>query len=407
MCHFYANPLSIVLSEDALSKSLQPGHIESIRNTPTFQAVVEQLIDSATPESLQDARLLLEDDDHLVSRVEVSSVDRKAWLENRLRSILIIEAAGVKQRSFSSVFMESMAHGVSMGQNSDFVDAIRRQNIDQLQVFMKKVLIILREGDESLALGSSQNDESNDEFQTKMEQLLARLAELKSKAKEQGTSVRSKYSGHGKVMRTTVIAQKVQLSQDSAALSEQDKEMTEIVDVVTELCGQRNDEATGSDLLLSEGWLYDSRTPLRDVFVPRPRAAFERSLSRPHDYLTYSCNQQGQDGIQGSLPVTSVLYQLYQETGSLINVADLWSAFATLMRRGGASSETGETQDQKQQIQQDESQAERQGDNEADAEEKEREWLVMFYRGLAELRALGYVKASRKKTDHIAKVKWL
>ncbi len=65
------------------------------------------------------------------------------------------------------------------------------------------------------------------------------------------------------------------------------------------------------------------------------------------------------------------------EAGALVNVADLWSAFFSLVGK-----ESGPAAD-------------------------ERMALVLFYRGLAELRAMGFVKASRKRTDHIAKVKWL
>ncbi|KAG5742591.1 hypothetical protein H9Q72_014553, partial [Fusarium xylarioides] len=75
-----------------------------------------------------------------------------------------------------------------------------------------------------------------------------------------------------------------------------------------------------------------------------------------------------------TLPATALLYRLYTATGSLINVADLWAAFSALVSEG---------------------------------ETDERKSLVMFYRALAELRALGFVKASKKKADHIAKMKWL
>jgi origin recognition complex subunit 3 len=36
-----------------------------------------------------------------------------------------------------------------------------------------------------------------------------------------------------------------------------------------------------------------------------------------------------------------------------------------------------------------------------------KEALVRFYQGLAELKMLGFVKPSKRKTDHVARVKWL
>lgn len=388
MCHFYANPLSVLLSEDGVGK-LQAEHVEALRNTPTFQRHVEQSIEAGTPESLDHAKSLLEDDKYVLSKVQSCEAERKAWIDERLRSILMLDAANTRQRTFSSAYVEAMSHGVSMSEDSDFVAAIRRLSMEQLETFLTRVITLLRDGEPTLQLEPVSTD-----LQSHLQQHLENLITLKTKADTEGITIRSKYSGHGKVMRTTVIAQKVQLSQDSAALSDSDNQLTQIVDSITEALGRRHDESSGGDLVFSEGWLYDSRSPLREVFVPRPRAVFARSLGRPHDYLGCGCCKAGQDGIQSTLPVTSILYQLYEETGSLINVADLWCAFSALMRHNKERVEEEITE-------------EGIAEEGAEAEGEERRSLVMFYRGLAELRALGYVKGSRKKADHIAKVKWL
>ncbi|KAJ3494161.1 hypothetical protein NLG97_g4258 [Lecanicillium saksenae] len=146
-------------------------------------------------------------------------------------------------------------------------------------------------------------------------------------------------------------------------------------------------------MFLSESWLYEARAPSKDVFVPRARVVFERSLARPHDYLACECCKSDHDGLQATLPATAILYQMYLETGNLINVADLWTSFYGLV--SGQNGQAQDGNDDAMAIDEDED------------EEKQREALVMFYRGLAELRALGYVKSSKKKTDHVAKVKWL
>jgi origin recognition complex subunit 3 len=113
---------------------------------------------------------------------------------------------------------------------------------------------------------------------------------------------------------------------------------------------------------------------MRDVLVPRPRTVFERSFTRPHDYLACSCCKANEGGMPATWPTTPILYRMYLETGNLINVADLWSAFGATV---------------------------------SDECEDERHALFMFYKGLAELRSLGFVKPTKKKADHIAKLKWL
>ena len=75
------------------------------------------------------------------------------------------------------------------------------------------------------------------------------------------------------------------------------------------------------------------------------------------------------------MPVTCILYKLYLESGPLINTLDLWNAFYSIIGH-----ERGE-----------------EAGNEAQA---------LFYRGLTELKALGFIKSSKKKTDHLAKLAW-
>lgn len=373
MCHFYANPLSILCSgEDEDAPQLE--HLEASRNLPSFRHTVEREVEKSTHESLEHAKSLLEDNEYLVNQIRSGHGNRQIWASRFLRSLLILQAAGAQRTSFSRAYVDGMVGGAPMSsEDSNLVQCIRMMKPEELPGLLSAVIAIFRDGDGTLHLDPS-TEEKDEQLQRTLETKLQELQHLKAKADEEGTSLRSKYSGQSKIMRTTVIAQKVQLSQDSAALRDQDKRLTEIVDEVTAALSTHYPDTNPNHVLFAECWLYDSRSPSREVFVPRPRAAFERSLGRPHDYLNCSCCEPDSQGLQATLPATSILYQLYLETGNLINVADLWSAFYALVSQ---------------------------------TEEDERKALVMFYRGLAELRALGFVKGSKKKVDHVAKVKWL
>ncbi|KAJ6783865.1 hypothetical protein PWT90_05493 [Aphanocladium album] len=389
MCHFFANPLSVLAQPGAGEKLIQPEHLEAIRNTPSFRKHVEIAIDSGTSENLQHARSLLEDDAYLVARVQASASERGAWMDERLRSLLMLEAAGAQHGAFSRAYVDAMGEGVAMSEHSNMVASVRRMSMSELAATIERFLSLLRDGEPSLGLASCA-ERGGETMQSQLEMQLASLRALASRAEEDGFSVRSRYSGQSKVARTTVIAQRVQLSHHSATLKEEDKQFTDIIDTVTGLLGARNDDTTPSGMFLSESWLYDARAPSKDVFVPRARVVFERSLARPHDYLACECCKPDHEGLQATLPATAILYQMYLETGNLINVADMWTSFYALV-----SGQNEKTPDDDDAMDEDED------------EEKQREALVMFYRGLAELRALGYVKSSKKKTDHVAKVKWL
>lgn len=354
---------------------------------------MEGAIDSGTPENLQQARALLEDDAYLRGRVQASASDRRVWMDERLRSLLMLEAAGAQHGAFSRAYVEVMSEGVSMSEHSNMVASVRRMGMQELATTLERFLSLLRDGEPCLSLAPL----ADEQMQSQLETQLTALRALMSRAEAEGLSVRSQYSGQSKVVRTTVIAQRVQLSHHSATLKDEDKQFTDIIDAVTSVLGTRSDDTTPGGLFLSESWVYDARAPSKDVFVPRARVVFERSLARPHDYLACDCCRPDHEGLQATLPATAILYQMYLETGNLINVADMWSSFYALVsgRNGGQQQQQGEDGDPMDE------------DEDEEDEEKQREALVMFYRGLAELRALGYVKSSKKKTDHVAKVKWL
>lgn len=244
--------------------------------------------------------------------------------------------------------------------------------------------------------------------------------------------LRSKYTAQSKVLRTTVVAQKVQLSRDSAALTEEDQAFTELVDAavgavvgvvdiepVTAGTAATTTTTTGQ-LWLQEIWLYDARTPYRDVFIPRPGLVVERALARPHDYLACTCcagtgrkksSNDNDDARRGSirptLPATAILYQLYLEAGPLINVADLWEAFQTVVSDSGNNGDKENKETSKENT---EDNGDEEGEEQEEGEEEdtqERRNLVQFYQGLSEMKTLGYIKATRRKVDHVAKIKWL
>ncbi len=193
------------------------------------------------------------------------------------------------------------------------------------------------------------------------------------------TPLRSEDDVQNSTLRTTVVAQKVELSKQKSTLSKQDAAYTTVLRNFTELLEQYFQETLvdPKSLPFHEVFIYDLKSPHREVFTPRPRHAIERALAAPHDYLDCDCCVPGKDDgdeqtLSASQPATAVLYQLYLESGSLINASDLWQAFQAVM-----------------------------GD-----EWTEEQNMALFQRALAELKYLGLVKNTRKRVDHVAKVAW-
>lgn len=379
MCHFYANPLSIFMAESLDAHLVQPDHLEGIRSLSSFRTHVEDEVRKGNHEH---ARCLLEDDAYLCDKIRSAMETKNEWISHLLRSLQILSALGVKG-SYVPLFIDAKAQGVDHSAEKSgqpMLETLKKMNAEAIIPIMKSIYQILRNGDKEVHLAPGSEDPS---APSTLKRLIHDGEALLAKAAEHGATLRSKYSSQTKLLRTTVIAQKVQLSHDSAALTEEDKAFTVLLDELVAVLQGETCLPAASSLFLHEIWLYDAKAPYRAVFVPRPRGVFERSLTRPQDYLACSCCTGNGDGLSRKAPATSVLYHLYKEGGSLVNVADLWTAFHGIV---------GDDDND---------------DEDYDDDEAERMVLMQFYRGLAELKLLGFVKASKKKTDHITKLKWL
>ncbi|KAH7035047.1 origin recognition complex subunit [Microdochium trichocladiopsis] len=372
MCHYYANPLSFLLQEDVNTGLLKQEHFDMLRSLSSFRHIVETAVGNGDSTH---AKKLLVDDSYLSSFVAETMHSLRAWRIKLLRTVKILEHIQDGEHGFTELYLDALSQGSRPdAKDSTSLGSIERLDPGQAIDLSNRLLRVIQEGDEALGLEGWAGDEQS------MVQLLESaslgIQGLQSRAQANGHALRSKHSSQAKVLRTTVVAQKVQLSHDTATLTDEDNEYTELLRRLnTELSALVHIDAA-EDLPFHEIWLYDTKSPHKDVFVPRPRTVIERALSQPHDYLGCSCCKSGDGQLAPSLPATAIVYQLYLETGSLINVADLWSAYLAIV---------GE-------------------DNEGGLDE--RTALVLFYRALAELKTMGFVKQTRKKADHIAKLAW-
>ena len=178
-------------------------------------------------------------------------------------------------------------------------------------------------------------------------ELVKELEQVTDSLEDPRIPLRSAYDVHHETLRTTVVAQKVSLSKNTSTLSAQDSAYTKIVDRIhTNLRSYFDSSLVNpQDLFLNEILIFDSKSPHREVFAPKPRYAVERALSSPHDYLGCDCCGGSEGGLSPTQPATAILYQLYLESGAMVNTADLWSAFWTIV--GGDDGEDEEAEQQR------------------------------------------------------------
>ncbi|GAW22950.1 hypothetical protein ANO14919_124970 [Xylariales sp. No.14919] len=372
MCHFYANPLSFLAPDGRNSGALQSEHIEILRCLPSFRRAVETVVKNN--DTIQ-AKQLFEDDSQLVRYLVTCLQKRRQWIIKLLRILRVFTISKTVIADFADLYMDASYHGLGLSRQYDqFFDSIKRMEPCDSEGYLSRVLDTMQEGDQTLGLDPWANE--SPETVALLSDILAGIKQLRSNAEDQGHILRSKYSGQSKILRTTVVAQKVQLSHDTAALTDHDKAYTSLIHRFLEHMETSMRIERAYSIPFNEVWLYDSKLPYKDVFIPRPRNVLERALSRPYDYLGCSCCRTSEGQITPTLPTTAILYRLYLETGSLINAADIWSAYYAVVG----------------------------GDNEDGLDE--RTALILFYRSMAEMKAMGFVKQSRKKADHMAKLAW-
>jgi origin recognition complex subunit 3 len=374
MCHFYANPLSVLSDNERDSKSLlkllQSEHLEALRMLPSFIKLVENSVEK---HEVTLARGLLEDDKVLLREVEKALDSATQRVITILRTMHVLSSAATGPVEKIDLYVRAFRGSLS---DSDTVravlDSIKRMAPDALIAFIGRITKAVENGSPELDLEGWLGEET--EFLKEITDIQGEVTSLVEEAVETGKPVRSQYAIHSQGLRTTVIAQKVQLSYEKSTLSKQDIKYTALIDRMSNLLKEYFTFEHPQDLFLNEVWLYDSLSPYKEVFTPGSRLAIEQSLSAPHHYLP-GCKDTG-DAFSSAKPATAILYQMYLESGSLINVSDIWTAFFSIV--GGEESEGYD----------------------------ERTALMLFYRGLADLKLLGMVKPSRKKVDHLAKSVW-
>ncbi|KAH7123848.1 origin recognition complex subunit [Dendryphion nanum] len=368
MSHFYASYPTLLLKDGLSFKDTPSDVFAAIRNLPSFRRWIEIFLEEGRAEDVRD--LLDSNRNQLLSAQIAKHLKSGTDAMNTLSS-----AARVVFQIRDSLQMTPKAALSSLWVRAASADMLGSPLLRETILTVKKTpsnkLIQLLASLQELDLDDFPLD--LDSFQHKLEALV--------KDHDAAIPLRTQHDVRNESLRTTVVAQKVLLSKHKAALSEQDRAYSDIVTLFHEQLEAYFNKAfiDPKNLFLSELLIYDLKSPHTEVFQPRPRLAIERALASPHDYLGCDCcganAVNGEEAALGATqPATAILYQLYLETGALINASDLWSAFNTIV-----------------------------GDEE---EGNEQQTMALFQRSLAELKHLGFVKPTRKKTDHVTKMMW-
>ncbi|KAM3419532.1 hypothetical protein BST61_g2873 [Cercospora zeina] len=382
MSHYYANATSLLLNPKITFKDVPKDHFEALRNLQTFRDYARQLLDDGETEQVRE---LLDSDQALFNFA------KKSVTAGRQSLVHTMEATDAVRK-----IQACLPSTPASSKPSLYIQALSGKLTDS--TLIASLLLVMRKSPSDITLKVIDQLHTialSPSAKTELHAIETSLKSLTTSHQTCSSStthpqpLRSTDNIANSTLRTTVVAQKVSLSKQISSLSAQDTTYTTLVRRLSTLLETYFSQhlVSAKELVFHEIFVYDSRSPHREVFMPRPRHAIERALAAPHDYLDCGCCEPGPggegEGLSGTQPQTAVLYQLYLESGALVNVCDLWRAFEAVVGGGEEEDEGGEEGGR--------------GDGKT---------LALFQRALAELKYLGFVKATRRRVDHVAKVEW-
>ncbi|KAI5210842.1 hypothetical protein E4T38_01930 [Aureobasidium subglaciale] len=379
LSHFYANALSIFLDDSIKLADISTEHLEALRNLPSFQQHMEMLLEDGEASA---PRRLLDSDEYLLEYLKLQTTVGSESLETILSTVEIIVVLQRRHYALHQQLKSNLLVDALAGQlrDSNFEKnlfmCLKKSNSEALLLTLEEMLPI-----------------TSGDLHNTCSRLLKQLDKLQAQQTD-GGALRSEQDVHNATLRTTVVAKKVELSKQKSTLTKGDAAYSEILNEFVEALKTHFDAVLIDPraLVFNEIFMYDLKSPHRDVFTPKPRGAIERALASPHDYLDCECcapdvGTGEENTLASTQPSTAILYQLYLEGGALMNIADLRTAFVTIL---------GDDQDEV---------LTRRHEN-LEAGHTDQRPSALFQRSLAELKYLGLVRGTRKKADHVMKISW-
>ncbi|KAH0831494.1 hypothetical protein FOPE_00469 [Fonsecaea pedrosoi] len=376
MSHFFANPLSRLSTEATTKSPWSPVLCQAIRNLASFRSHCEALAKGDKTERETVRRLLVSDDE--LQRVVVGAIESgKRVMRSGLSAISTLRYiyhCTLKLESYSRWESENhLLQSLPDLTQSEVFEAIE----DNLQNLSSEVSAT------QLLKGSVPELQDLHDYQRSCVEPGA----------ETGTD---------------------------ASPSEAEK----FIDLLRRYLESRTSSSSPEHHLISpfrhfmaEAYTMAQKSPLALTMHPRPRYCLERALTRPADYLGCSCCTPQSSGEahaatrgdvpdKASLPPTSLLLNMLNEAGTVVNVRDLWDAFRDTLSHGTESASPDADRDG---LDDDNDDNDDDEDGGGDKSNDERRTLALFYRALADLRYLGLIRQSKRKpgVECIAKTAWM
>ncbi|KFR09334.1 Origin recognition complex subunit 3, partial [Nipponia nippon] len=380
--HFYSQPLSVLCCKlvDAKKRvnSLSHDQCENIRRLPSFRRYVESQVS-------EKQIALLTADDFLKEVIQKLLEDLHVYHENYvsvLRCLHVFTSSlpkyplGKQIRELHCACLENRVWETEEYESSPppppFVLIPLMLNKSDLVTMLQQCVEIFVSS-------------SGKEFGKTVEELkefLTQFQKLEAEAfQERDVSVSSQKELQKKTdlyhLQKTLLELKE--SRRSKKLTKFEMLRFEVVDYIDSLV--RKYLVPADHKTLHEIVYFNTASVLRGHLNAAPRIALHTALNNPYCYLKNQALKGDGGSISNKAPDICIVYKLHLECGRLINLVDWLEAFSTVVMAV-------------------------EGPDAASSDQVDDIIHARFIRAVSELELLGFIKPSKQKTDHVARLTW-
>ncbi|XP_037750368.1 origin recognition complex subunit 3 isoform X2 [Chelonia mydas] len=376
--HFYSQPLSVLCCELLEAKkrvySLSHNQCENIRSLPSFRRYVESQVS-------EKQIALLTEDSFLKEVTQTLLEDLHIYHENYFPVLRCLHVFTTSLPKYPLGKQIRELHCACLGKRVWETDEYGSA-VQLLRMLAKAELVAILQKCVEIFTSSSGKQFSN--TVEKLGEFLTRFQNLEAEASEaQDMSVSSQKELQKKMdlyhLQKTLLELKE--SKRSKKLTKFEMLRFEVVDFIDSLV--RSYLAPAEMQTLNEVVYFHTANALLEHLNAAPRIALHTALNNPYCYLKNQTLKSDVGCISNTAPDICIVYKLHLECGRLINLVDWLEAFSTVVTAVEGTDPDSVATDQVDEI-----------------------IHARFIRAVSELELLGFIKPSKQKTDHVARLTW-
>ncbi|XP_053829927.1 origin recognition complex subunit 3 isoform X1 [Vidua macroura] len=377
--HFYSQPLSVLCCHLVDIKkrvySLSHDQCENIRRLPSFRRYVEKQESGKQIELLTNDSFLKEETEKLLEDLHVYHENYVSILRclHVFTSSLPKYPLGKQIRELHCACLENRVWETEEYESS--LQLARMLNKTDLVTMLQQCVEIL--------LSSS-----GKEFDRAVEKLKKFLTQFQNLEVAEASQERDVSVSPQKELQKKTDLYHLQKTLLELKESRRCKKLTkfemlrfEVVDYIDSLV--RRYLVPADNRTLHEIVYFNAAAVLRGHLNAAPRTALHTALNKPHWYLKNQALKCDGGGISNKAPDICIVYKLHLECGRLINLVDWLEAFSTVVMAAEQPNADAASSDQVDDV-----------------------IHARFIRAVSELELLGFIKPSKQKTDHVARLTW-